>query len=51
MKNTKTRLFIHNGKICHIVDEWAGDRVSIRYGTPGAWQGQVIVNYAELSKA
>jgi hypothetical protein len=44
----KTPLYTLRGKVCHIVEEWAGDRVSVRIGAPKAWQGMIIVSRQDL---
>ena len=38
----------HSGKICFIVHEWSGDCVSVRFGTPTAQQGEIIISKSDL---
>ena len=38
----------YKGKLGHIAYEWAGERVSFRFGAENCWNGEVIVDTVYL---
>jgi len=37
-------MFLYENRLCYISCRWASNKVSIRFGTPLQWQGEIIVD-------